>query len=295
MPRPSPARALLCLTALAVLALAICTGSAAAISAKPRFLDPEAVRSRALADVEARLSAAEAPPGSAPLAGPPAGSGIEAPIPSGFEPNFLAASRYWSVPGDPASTLAWIEAHPPGGLPVKFHSSRLLDGVTPEPTIGFEFPPLSRLAEQRLLDYSLLAFEGHTVLEATSQADWILPHPASEVIPQSARTLLVSRHRPGGPRHSELIDNRNSVRHFALLLDSLEMAQPGILHCPRRRSKATVVELVFRNSAGRAVAEARQPQPASACQPMSLTIGGKPQKPLLEGSEFLRRLRGVLP
>ncbi len=294
MRRPSQRAALLTLAALATLALSVGTSSAAAISAHPTFLDPEVVKAQAEADVDARGAGAEAPPGAVPLATPPPAEGPAPPLVPP-PPNLLYGSRWWSTSEEPRSALAWVEAHPPGGLPLKNRSTSWVYGFLSGESIGYEWPPLPEIARGRLLTYSARTYKDETILRADSEATWISPHQASETIPTGARTLLITRERSGTPPHSELIDNRKAVRHFAFLLDSLPIAQPGVIHCPRLGLEGNTVTFVFRDGTGSKLAEASQGQPSSICRPMTLTIRGKEQPALLEGSEFLRRLRGVLP
>jgi hypothetical protein len=283
---------------IACLAIALLATSAAPLgqgSGDPARMDPATVRREALHDVERRLGLAKPPPEARRISEAPKGSRLGSPgvtIPSR---NFLDKERIWAVPGTPSDALGWVEAHPPGGLPVKFRSSFSSRGKTISTEVGFEWKPLPRRVTSRYLYFTVAsAPEGGTLLRVDSQGVWVFPHPADEVIPPSARLLTVLRDPERGPSTRQLVTDVLEVRRLAGLIDRLPATQPvGAQECgPGFPGNSTTVTLVFSDAAGSVVAEARQQIPEGWCTPMRMAIEGKPQH-LLEGGG--RLLQTQLP
>jgi hypothetical protein len=81
------------------------------------------------------------------------------------------------------------------------------------------------------------------------------------------------------------------VRAIVALIDALPIVQPVEIACPMMPLNGPTVTFTFRAGAdGAVLAQASQiafPGPATACDPMTLTINGRKQTPLLGGSGFL--------
>lgn len=283
---------LVALAATAALSIAPAAGTAAG----PHYPSPAAVKRQALRDVKRRLRLATPPPGAHRVARAPKNAHLDGPGLRSISPNSLDRGRVWSVPGSPAQALAWVRAHPPANRPVK------IEGGTGTPQhivvdeIVFEWAPLPGRASQRWLGFAARRADGRTYLRADSQAIWIVPHPASAVIPPTARTLEVEVERSGGPVDRKTIGSRAKVREAARMIARLPAAQPGQRECgPGLESDQEEVTMVFRDGAGAAVAEAQQHNVGSWCGVLELTVEGKPQ-PLLEAEiETLEEVPGLLP
>jgi hypothetical protein len=271
---------------------------APALAAPLHFPAPARVRRQALRDVERRLRRAEPPPGAKALATAPKGSHLSLVGEGVNSKNFLDRSRFWVVPGSPAETLAWIKAHPPGGLSPGFEGYAQDGGRTVELEVGFEAKPLRGLATDRTLFFATArAPDGRTILRVDAQGVWVLPHLATEVIPPSASSLEVVREPPGGTATTQRVTDRAAVRRLAGLIDRLPVEQPyGHVECGLQIGEGPLeVTLIFRDTSGTAVAEAHQQVPEGLCSAMELTIEGERQRPLAGGGAMLAKQLPRLP
>jgi hypothetical protein len=215
-------------------------------------------------------------------------------------PKLIDLPAWWLVPGQPQEVLGWIEAHPPQDRTGPFVLGELTRAGVPESWFaGFELPPVSEVLGTRELVVEVVAApDGSTALRADAQVVWIVPRPPSERIPASARVLDVTVVRPGRrPPTSVVLAKTKTVRKIVSLINELPTSQPaGISHgCPRRKANPTTVQLTFRATRdGPALAEAVQVEPIGACSPMTLTIRGRPQTPLVGAAVVLHRLRALL-
>jgi hypothetical protein len=83
------------------------------------------------------------------------------------------------------------------------------------------------------------------------------------------------------------------------MIDQLPTAQPGALSCPGMFSGTPVVTFRFlARSDGPALAAASEfadvSEPTTPCDPLSFSIRGNSQTPLLRGAAFLHRVQRLL-
>lgn len=255
-------------------------------------------RRAAVRDAQRRLEGLRLPSGAKRVSTAPSGSGdvLQAPAFEPATPNLIDLHAWWTIPGDPQEVLAWIREHPPSGSKLKFESSFEDHGVTTSWDIGFEWPPIDEVADERALLVTATAGPGSgTALRADAQAAWIVPRPSSERVPAASRFLDLSVGRPGEPQRRLSVANPGFVKRIAALVNDLPVAQPGALSCPAQSSRPVTVRLVFRVAlGGSALAEAEQQLPAGACHAMRLKIRRDHEPLLEEGWRVMKRLRGLL-
>lgn len=256
------------------------------------------VQKAAQRDARTRLGALRLPPGATQIEKAPRGSGgeLNAPFIEPQTPNLIDRSAFWRVAESPAEVLAWIKRHPPGGSKLKLESSSSDRGVATSWSIGFEWPPIEGIADQRtLLVTAVATTTGETTLRADAQSVWIVPRPLSERIPVAARFLELSVGRAGAPGRELSIANAGRVERIATSIDELPIVQPGVSSCPAEFSHPAIVRLAFRAGPGGAVlAEAKQKAPAGTCNPMRLEVRGKQEPPLADSWRVMRSLQGLL-
>jgi hypothetical protein len=109
----------------------------------------------------------------------------------------------------------------------------------------------------------------------------------------------------GSRRLLSLLDPARARRRISgeiiSMIDRLPIVQPGTWSCPDRLADTPVVTFTFRAKEGgpalaRADESADVTEPTTPCDPLSLSIRGHRQTPLLGGAVFLRssqRLLGV--
>lgn len=237
------------------------------------------------------------PPGARRVSAAPSGSGdaLQLPLFEPATPNLIDLHAWWTVPGSPLEALAWIKKHPPSGSKLKIESSSEDHGVTTSWDIGFEWPPIKEVANERALLVTATAGPGNeTALRVDAQAVWVEPRPSSERVPASSRFLDFSVGRPGKSQRRLSVANPGFVKRIAVLINNLPVAQPGAISCPAEPSRPVTVRLVFRIAPdGPALAEAEHQLPAGTCHAMRLKIRGDHEPPLGEGWRAMKRLRGL--
>jgi hypothetical protein len=124
---------------------------------------------------------------------------------------------------------------------------------------------------------------------------------ALNLVALGVQFLEVTVRRPPGPPTSDVsVTSPAKIRRIAALINGLNTAQPGAIDCTGEADDP-VVTFTFRSAdGGRALARARQvvgqDMRVAACEPMTLTIKGRTQTPLLGGGRVVRaahRLLGI--
>ena len=208
---------------------------------------------------------------------------------------------WWTVPEDPALVSAFLGRHQPKG------THGVIGGVGDGPqlsteSVAFELASTGRAVGTRWLVVAMTNLPGdRTGVRVDAEVQWLIPRPPGERIPSSARVLEVTVMRPHRPPTSEVSVTRVAqVRRIASLIDGLKTEQPGALDCAGRADDP-VVTFTFRAvEGGRVLARATQIVDGGAgrtqCEPMTLTVRGRPQTPLLGGAGVVRdaqRLLGI--
>jgi hypothetical protein len=143
---------------------------------------------------------------------------------------------------------------------------------------------------------------GGAGVRVDAQVEWIVPRPASERIPRGVHEVDVTRAVPGqSPSLSIKVVAAGQIRALVAMVDALEIVQPGAYSCPNQLPGAPVVTFTFRaRDGGTVLATASQSasarEPTTSCDPMSFSIRGRSQTPLLGGATVVHkagRLLGV--
>jgi hypothetical protein len=124
----------------------------------------------------------------------------------------------------------------------------------------------------------------------------------SERIPRGVHEIDVMRGVPGdAPSLQVKVVAPNEIRALVAMVDALGIVQPGAYSCPSQQGDAPIVTFTFRASdQGTVLASASEPasarEPTTSCNPMTFSIRGHPQTPLLGGAAVVAkagRLLGV--
>lgn len=209
----------------------------------------------------------------------------------------LSARRhlFYRVPGDPQSVIAWIQAHRPPGLKFAGRGGGGRYGVTQYWDVEFAAPPVAgRISQAGVGVGATAARGGGTALRVDDFAVWLIPRPASEVIPAGVRSVLVSvDHYGGGAFKQTLVTVPRTVARLVSFVDSRPLGQPGAHSCPALGAFTRVLDLRFLGPGGAgAVALARTVE--DGCGDLSFSIRGHRQHWLEEDGSLgalLRRLR----
>jgi hypothetical protein len=308
--RPRCAAGLLVILAAALVSVATAGAQARHPAAGAHVSAATAVpnQARAAADVRALLDLARLPAGSVRLAGAPAGTSvIDNDLPSQATVNLVDAHSWWRVPGTLDAILAYLKAHPPRGESSSgtgSGSSRVSGPGSRTVSYGevtFDFPAPPGVLDSRTLTVKATSIGADvTAVRVDAEDAWEIPRPSSERIPAGVHEIDVVRAIVGRPPTvSAHVVDASEVAAIVKLLDALPVVQPGVIGCPMIPAGAATVTLTFRAKSG-GVLLARAAQLAlaweipTACDPVTLTIGGRAQHPLLAGSAFLTAIGKLL-
>jgi hypothetical protein len=205
--------------------------------------------------------------------------------------------RFWRVPEDPQSVIAWIEAHQPADSTVSSTGYGGQYGVRVMWSVTFAFPAAPGQISQEGLGVAVTAAKGGgTAMRADAFAIWLVPRPAGEVIPAGTKAVKVFvdhfDHRAFPVR---TVTARWKIRQLVAFIDSREIVQPGgSTSCPGPGGDSPLLDLRFMSAAGgQPLARALE----NGCYGLSFWIRGRAQRELSEGrdvTEMLWRL-GALP
>jgi hypothetical protein len=273
---------------------------------KPPPATTAARRHRARADARLLLGRVRLPTGAEQLSNEPAGDGgtlSRPPSRPAVTATLVDEQTWWRLPGSAASALDYLRAHPPRGGKLRESGSQGTERGAVSGYDGFVWPPVGRLLGSRelLVQVTNLA-GGGTGVRVDAQVQWIIPRPVSERIPRGVHEIDVTRGAAGeAPSLAIKVVSPHVIRSVVAMIDALEIVQPGAYSCPNMAAGEPVVTFTFRASdGGSALASASQlasaREPTTSCDPMTFSIRGHPETPLLGGAAVVHaagRLLGV--
>jgi hypothetical protein len=279
--------------------------TALSIGAAPAALGlSEAANRRAAAsDGHRLLGRLVLPPGTRTSQREPRGGGpaLAHRGPGAATPNVVDQHAWWVVPRRPQAVLAFVLAHRPAGAVSGLSGSTRLRGITTSWFVRFNWRPVSGVLAERALVVQLVRLpDGSTGVRADVQNVWVIPRPAGERIPSSARVLDVAvGRRSVPPSLSMTVTDTAKVSDVAAMINRLPTVQPGAISCPAFPGDGPFVTFDFRSTdGGPLLAQAIEPawarEPTTACDPMALTILGHAWTPLLGGASVVRRSQALL-
>lgn len=283
----------------------VCVGCLAAVSVTPASARTAVQNQRAArSDAAKLLKLVELPSGVLSSGSEPPGDGgalAQAPSQPAL-PDLAAQTMWWTVNEPWKRVVAFIDDHPPAGGELQEMGSSGGGGDSQQSAwAGFAFPAVLHVLGQRELQVLAAPLSGGgTGIRADAQVQWLIPRPAGERVPGGARVLRVSRGVPGqAPAVSVLVRKAGLVHRIARMIDGLDIVQPGAVSCPSQSPGAPIVTFVFRARRGgpvlaRAAELASARPPANACQPMSFSIRGRWQPPLLDGGSVISQSQSLL-
>jgi hypothetical protein len=275
--------------------LAISVAIVACLSAGAAIADEASNELAAQRDAAAALGLLRLPDGAVRADANPAADQklLEGPaIGRSSNPNQVAQSEFWRVPGEPWQAIRWIKAHPPAGARIFVESRGGKLGAPAVWAVSFARRPVWNVLDGRQLAVTVAAASGGgTALRADGLATWLVPRPASEWIPAGARVLDVEvRGMKPTPVTRFAVRNRTGIELATRILNRLPLVQPDVFLCPIDRG--IHADLTFRARDGGAVL-ARADAALGGCASVALTISGAAQ-PDLSGYGLLDDLQAAL-
>lgn len=234
----------------------------------------------AAAVAERVFAALTLPPGAAP-ATPAPGPATHLRLTPPGSPDLgtlLDVHRSWSVPGDPASVIAFMTAHAPAGTKVSGTGSGSGPGeVSQSVSLTLRHLPAGVYTEGLTIDASSHT-AGKSRLRADSWAAWLLPRPSAEQVPAGIRAVTVLGDLGGRAYPVATVTSPGHVAALVGLVNRQQREQPAVTSCPLFLSPQ--IDLRFRRASGAPVS-ARVVE--DGCFGLKLTLGGHAQPALVEG------------
>ncbi len=229
------------------------------------------------------------------------GSALNAPQSVIASPDVVERHSWWVVPDPVQKVLAFVQAHPPSGSRLESSGSGGRNGRMTSWSLRFSRPPVPSVLDARVLSVVFVAL-GHSSTGVLAEAAdmWVLPRPASERIPAEAAVLEVAVTRPKVPPSlSVAVTNLATIAKITRFIDALGTVQPAAISCPEIPAEGSFVTFTFRATRSdpalaKASESARANGTVSECEPMQLTILGRPQTPLLGGASVVRKTEALL-
>ena len=198
--------------------------------------------------------------------------------------------QFWRLPGDPQSAIAWIKAHQPAGATVSSAGWGGQYGTRGVWSVTFAFPAAPGQISQEGMGIAVTAATGGgTAMRADAFAIWLVPRPASEVIPKGTDAVEVfvdhSDHRAFPVT---TVISRWKIRQLVAFVNSREIVQPGgATSCPLLGADSPLLDLRFMSaSGGRPLARAVE----NGCYGLSFWIRGRAQRGLSENRDLTEML-----
>ncbi len=289
---------------IAGIAVAAVLAVADQVTSKATFTPPH-TRQSAARDAAFVLRSIVLPAGSQRLSREPRGDGgvLGSSGPHEAYADLVDRHAWWRVPGLWRSVLAFVNAHPPPGSRDFTSGSGGTNGRGTSAFVVFGWP-MTAGSRTRQLTVSVAATPGGaTYLRVDADVVWLLRRSASEQIPGGVQAIDITRGLPGhAPSQTLAVSDAARVRAIIAVTNSLPTIQPGEFDgCNTAVPVGFVrpkITFTFRASPGGSVlAVATEPAAATGtgtCDPMTLSIDGLPQKPLLEGPKVVAEAQRLL-
>lgn len=241
----------------------------------------------------ALLASLQLPVGAVAVSRDPSAGRLLATAPSAAATaNVVDLHRFWVVPGDPASVLAWFRAHPPGGSQANLNGESATPRGLATAWSGFwSGPATSSLSDRELIVTVARAPSGGTAVRADAQVVWVTARPSWEQVPRGARVVTVTSRRLGRETSNPVTVTGATFAEIAKRVDALPAAQPGAVACPIDSGR--LVLLVFRHDrSGPALATVVAD--TSGCGGVSFRLGNRLAPTLSGGPGLVKELQLLL-
>lgn len=232
------------------------------------------------------------PRGTVRLSGEPRGDGglLRHPdsIPSGL---LVDRHRFWLVREPLERVVGFLDLHGPRGARKSGWGWSSGRHVPPNETVTFSFPAVDGRTSLRELLVTIVSLSQRSSgVRADAQEIWVVPRPASEMVPASVREVDV------GTSHAHVrVTAPAKVRLLVRWFDSLPIVQPGaVYHCPVETARRATMRLGFRSADGGLLARASVPgaRVSGYCASIQFWIGSHREQPL--SGHLYRRIERLL-
>jgi hypothetical protein len=295
-----------CLLVAVPVGIAVAAGLAVAdqVASKATFTPPH-TRQGAARDAAFVLRSVVMPAGAQRLSREPRGDAgvLKNGGPHEAYADLVDRHAWWRVPGPWRSVLAFVNTHPPPGSRDFTSGSGGTYGRETSAFVVFGWPMTAGSRTRQLTVLVAATPGGATYLRVDADVVWLLRRSASERIPGGVQAIDITRGLPGhAPSKSLTVTDAAKVRAIVAVTNSLPTIQPGEFDgCNTAVPVGFVrpkITFTFRASPGGSVlavaTELATATGTGTCDPMTLSIGGLPQKPLLEGPKVVAEAKRQL-
>jgi len=270
-------------------------GVAVAIGANAPAQTAAANRAAAARDTAVLLGRLRLPASAVQLTSEPPGDKGYLARPSLLNATTLNYDRHtwWRIPMAMANVIAYIRgAAPRGG---KLTTS---GGGTDIQLLAYEWPAVPQVLSARQLVIAVTPLPGGVSgLRADAADIWVMPRAASEKVPAGVVSIGVTQSGGGLKPFSHSITSATQISRIVAAINGLPTVQPGVIACPADPTGAAHVAFTFRGRNRAVLAQAAENadvvEPTDACDPLSFSIRGRRQTPLLRGAWFLEKVQSV--
>jgi hypothetical protein len=176
---------------LALAALVVAACGAAPVPGSATAETTASVHARAEAELTTLLASVRVPSGAVQLTSAPV-TYLEQPAASEAAPNLLTRTSWWRIDMPFANALAWIQAHPPGGLQSGTGGQAGGPGVPVNRFLGFSVPSTTAY-DGAAVNVELVAISStETGVRADAELIWLPPKPSQEYVPAGTAVTLVA-------------------------------------------------------------------------------------------------------
>ena len=226
------------------------------------------------------------PPGAAKIPAPKEYGGVLRSVPGPFG-EYVRRTQFWRVASKPAAVVAFLQAHDvPAGFTAHCGSNQRFGSTQCEVYPGHR--------ASRQLEFSIQRTREGTILRVDAQVVWIYPRSPKE----SVRASRVREIDFSAPKISKQVTDPALIARIVRWFNEAPLLPPGMGSPVCAAYIAVPVTLDFRGAGRKVLAhvsvDAAEPSGvSSACNPMSVKIGGTPQ-PALISADFIGRIQRAI-
>jgi hypothetical protein len=212
--------------------------------------------------------------------------GVLRSIPTPFG-EYVRRTQFWRVAAKRAAVAAFIQAHDvPAGFTAHCGGNQRFGSTQCEVYSGH--------GASRQLEFGIQRTRRGTILRVDAQVVWVYPRSPSE----SVRASRVREIDFAAPKISRQVTDPALIARIVHWFNEAPLLPPGMGSPMCGAFESVPVTLEFRGAGPKVLArvsvDAEEPQGiSSACNPMSVKIGGTPQ-PSLISSDFIGRVQRAL-
>ena len=205
--------------------------------------------------------------------------------------NVVSQSRWWTAPGTVEAAVAWLTAHPPGGLSYVGAGSSSGPGQLPKQDLTFSSRASHAAYAQDQLLLSVVPLGNGVAVRADAQAIWLPDRTAASAVPLPVDSVELRITRPGTRARAATVRGERG-EELARAVNALPAVAPGRYSCP--------AVIVGRDSSDVLTFHTRQrvvvvTVDLTGCTSVTVSVHGPARQPALTGArEIDKKVQALL-